>query len=186
MTDAARPAFSQRAASLAYKLENLVQEPDDCEDSTLRTAAELKRLAAVLYLHCALYGASPSTPLVTDYVRTILLHVSELLDRRAVVGITWPLFVAAVELDPLNDEIWSDSNKETVIHGRPLVLRALAAMAESTVSNVARTRAVIAKIWQARDLDMLQGSSAGSSRDPASCNDWEWYVAPISTAMSLA
>lgn len=185
-TDAARSSFSLRAACLARKLENLVQEVDDREDKTLETAAELKRLAAVLYLHCALYGASPSTPLVIGYVRKILQLVSYLLDRGSVVSMTWPVFVAAVELDPLHDEIWSDSDGETVTYGRPLVLRALAAMAESTVSNVARTRAVIAKVWQARDLDMLKGSPVGSSRDPTSWNDWEWYVAPISTAMSLA
>ena len=184
VAEAAKLTLVQRAASLACQLENLVQQTDDGEDGTLRTAAELKRLAALLYLHCALYGGSPATPLVSEYVHMILLCVSGLLDRGSVVGITWPLFVAAVELDPANDEVWSEG--EAVIHGRPLVLRALAAMAESTVSNVARTRAVIAKVWQARDLDMLQGSSAGSPRDSASCNDWEWYVAPISTAMSLA
>lgn len=173
-------SFSMRAASLEHKLQRLTQEIDE-DDKTLRSAAELKRLAAMLYLHCALYGTSPSTPLVIGYVRKILGIVSGLLDSGSLASMTWPVFVAAVELDPVHDELWSDSDSEAAICGRPLVLRALAAMTESTVSNVARTRAVIVKVWQARDLDMLKGSMM----DP-SCSDWERYVAPVSTAMSLA
>ncbi|RAL13265.1 Zn(II)2Cys6 transcription factor [Aspergillus homomorphus CBS 101889] len=185
-TNAARASFSQRAASLVRKLENLVQEVDGDDDNNLQAAAELKRLAAVLYLHCALYGASPSTPLVVSYVRRILRLVSDLLDSGSLVSMTWPVFVAAVELDPVQDEVWRDNSGETVVYGRPLVLRALAAMAESSVSNVARTRAVIVKVWQARDSDMLKGSPVDVSDDIQGCNDWEWYVAPISNAMSLA
>ncbi|KAL4895161.1 C6 zinc finger domain protein [Aspergillus ambiguus] len=186
-SDSARASFSLCAASLERKLENLVQEIDDDDDDSLLSAAELKRLAAVLYLHCALYGASPATPLVVSYVRRILRIVSDLLDSGSLVSMTWPVFVAAVELDPVHDEVWAEPGENAAAtHGRPLVLRALAAMAESSVSNVARTRAVIVKVWQARDNDMLKGSPVEASNDPTSCNDWEWYVAPISTAMSLA
>ncbi|EAW06516.1 Zn(II)2Cys6 transcription factor [Aspergillus clavatus NRRL 1] len=185
-TDAAQAAFSLRTASLGSRLETLVQEIDGSEDEVLQSAAELKRLAAILYLHCALNGASPSTSLVVGYVRRILQLVSNLLDSGSLVSMTWPLFVAAVELDPLQDELWSDSTDGTVVYGRSLILRALAVMAESSVSNIARTRAVIIKVWQARDSDMLKGSPVGSASDPAGCNDWEWYVAPVSTAMSLA
>ena len=175
-------AFSLQASSLGRRLETLKQDVIDGEDQTLVTTAELKRLAALLYLHCALDGASPSTPLVVTYVRKILQLVSDLLDHHgSVVSVTWPVFMAAAELDPLHDELWSTAGTVTT-YGRPLVLRALAAMEESTVSSIARTRAVISKVWQARDLD-LQKSAA----DPATCkNDWEWYVAPISTGMSLA
>ena len=183
-SDLSRSSFSMRAASLEHKLERLVQEIDG-DDETLRAAAELKRLAAVLYLHCALYGTSPSTPLVVDYVWRIMRIASNLLDSGSLASVTWPVFVAAVELDPLHDELWSAYDSQTMVYGRPLVLRALAAMAESTVSNVARTRAVIIKVWQARDLDMLKGSTVVANH-PTSHNDWERYVAPISTAMSLA
>ncbi|PWY70913.1 C6 zinc finger domain protein [Aspergillus heteromorphus CBS 117.55] len=188
-TPAARTTFSHRAVTLAHRLENLVQDIDDDEDdSSLQSAAELKRLAAVLYLHCALYGASPSTPLVVAYVRRILRLVSDLLDSGSLVSMTWPVFVAAVELDPLHDEVWrgSTGDEVEVVYGRPLVLRALAAMAESSVSNVARTRAVIVKVWQARDSDMLKGSVGDVDDQGRGWNDWEWYVAPVSTAMSLA
>ncbi|OJJ86241.1 Zn(II)2Cys6 transcription factor [Aspergillus glaucus CBS 516.65] len=187
-SNSARDSFTLRAASLEHRLENLVQEIGDVngEDETLQSAAELKRLAAVLYLHCALYGASPSTPLVVEYVRNIFRLVSNLLDQGSLVSMTWPVFVAAVELDPFDDELWLNVDSGSTVYGRPLVLRALAAMAESSVSNVARTKAVISKVWQARDDDMIKGSPTDTSRDPWKCNDWEWYVAPISTAMSLA
>ncbi|PKY03233.1 hypothetical protein P168DRAFT_291367 [Aspergillus campestris IBT 28561] len=185
-SDSARAQFSLRAASLGTKLETLVQEVPNGEDHTLQSAAEMKRLAAVLYLHCALCGASPTTPLVASYVRRILRLVFDLLDSGSFVSITWPVFVAAVELDPAQDELWPETPHHAAAYGRPLVLRALAAMAESSVSNVARTRAVVAKVWQARDGDMTKGPPLDASGVSANCNDWEWYVAPISTAMSLA
>ncbi|KAF9893190.1 hypothetical protein FE257_011613 [Aspergillus nanangensis] len=185
-TDSDRAAFSLRAASLGRELENLVQETDSDADKSLWSAAELKRLAAVLYLHSALYGASPTTPLVVGYVRRILRIVSDLLESGSLASMTWPLFVAAVELDPVHDEVWGGMNGEDVVHGRPLILRALAAMADSSVSNIARSRAVIVKVWQARDNDMLKGSPVDTSGDPTSCNDWEWYIVPLSDAMSLA
>ena len=182
-SDAARSSFLARAASLEHGLDHLVQEVDD--DDTLQSAAELKRLAAVLYLHCALYGATPNTPLVVDHVCKILSLVSSLLENDSLASMTWPVFVAAVELNPSHDELWSDCN-DGAVHGRPLVLRALSVMAESTVSNVSRTRAVIVKVWQARDVDMLKATASTDTGCPPGCNDWEWYIAPISTAMSLA
>ncbi|RDW78591.1 Zn(II)2Cys6 transcription factor [Aspergillus mulundensis] len=170
--------FSSNAAALNRRLEELVQDVDE-DDAALQAIAELKRLAAVLYLHCALNNASPTTPLVVDYVRKILKLVSDMLDAGTYVGLAWPVFVAAVELDSLNDELWKDDDGN-VVFGRPLVLRALAAMAEFNILSVARTRAVIVKVWQVRDnvLTLPLGD--------ASDNDWECYVAPFSTAMSLA
>jgi hypothetical protein len=52
-------------------------------------------------------------------------------------------------------------------------------MADSTISNITRTRAVIIQAWQARDQDLLKAPQM-------EMNDWETYVAPISTSMSLA
>lgn len=182
-SEAAREAFSQRAAALEEQLEHLVQEigeGDGCaDDDILVAAAEAKRLAAVLYLHGALYGACPTTPLVVNYVRQILRLVSHLLDRGAFTSVTWAVFVAAVELDPSRDELWSDDEGNPV-SGRSIVLRALASMAESTISNIGRTRAVIIQLWQAREQELLKGPVQRES------NDWEWHVVPISNAMSLA
>ncbi|CEJ53691.1 hypothetical protein PMG11_00040 [Penicillium brasilianum] len=170
--------FSVRAASLEHQLENLVQEVGDGDDDILASVAEAKRLAALLYLHCALYGASPTTPLVVNYVHQILRLVSDLLERESMASVMWPVFVAAVELDPSRDELWSSPDGQPV-SGRLVVLQALASMADSTLSNIARTRAVIIQAWQARDQDLLKAPQTET-------NDWEKYVAPISTSMSLA
>jgi len=175
----ARATFSMRAASLENQLEHLIQEVGDGDDEILASAAEAKRLAAVLYLHCGLYGACPTTPLVVDYVHQILRLVSDLLNRGPLPSMTWPIFVAAVELNPSRDELWSDPNAEPA-SGRATVLRALAAMSESTIANIDRTRAVIAQVWQARDQDLVKGPIQGEF------NDWEKYVVPVSDAMSLA
>ncbi|KAJ5363494.1 uncharacterized protein N7496_009207 [Penicillium cataractarum] len=170
--------FSVRAASLEHQLEYLIQEVGEGDDDILASVAEAKRLAALLYLHCALYGASPTTPLVVNYVHQILRLVSDLLERGSMASVMWPVFVAAVELDPSRDELWSGPDGQPV-SGRSVVLQALASMADSTISNIARTRAVIIQAWQARDQDLLKPPQM-------ELNDWEKYVAPISTSMSLA
>ncbi|EPS28325.1 hypothetical protein PDE_03271 [Penicillium oxalicum 114-2] len=170
--------FLGRAASLQRQLEHLVQEVEDGEDEILATVAEAKRVAALLYLHCALYGASPTTSLVVEYVQQILSSVWSLLEHDSMANVIWPIFVAAVELNPSQDELSLRSHGPAV-SGRSLILRALDAMADSSMSNVSRTRGVIIEVWQARDQDLL------SSAKPA-VNDWDRYVAPVSAAMSLA
>ncbi|KAJ5618383.1 hypothetical protein N7528_007026 [Penicillium herquei] len=179
-SDSARDTFYDEAKSVQHQLEHLVQEVggDGDEDDALASAAEAKRLAALLYLHCGLYGANPTTPVVVEYVHQILRLVSEQLDRGSLPSVTWPLFVAAVELDPSHDELWS--SPDGTVSGRSIILRALAAMVESTISNIARTRAVIVQVWQARDQDLLKAPQMKG------LNDWEWYVVPVSDAMSLA
>ncbi|KAJ5645893.1 hypothetical protein N7490_002265 [Penicillium lividum] len=178
-SDHDRDAFNHRAASIEHQLENLIQEVgDDGDDDALASAAEAKRLAALLYLHCGLFGASPTTPVVADYVNQILRLVSDQLNLGSLVSVTWPLFVAGAELDPSHDELWS--TPDDLVSGRSIILRALAAMGESTISNIARTRAVIIQVWQARDQDLVKAPQMNG------LNDWEWYVVPVSDAMSLA
>ncbi|KAJ5973123.1 uncharacterized protein N7479_003041 [Penicillium vulpinum] len=179
-SDADKASFSLRAASLERQLENLVQEVGEGDDEILALVADSKRLAAMLYLHCSLHGASPTTPLVKSYVRQILRLISDLLDRKSLVNVTWPIFVSAVELDPYDDELFPEPGIKSG-SGRAIVLRSLATMADSTISNIARTRAVITKLWQTRDSDLIKGAAMQNQ-----CNDWEWYVVPISNAMSLA
>ncbi|KAJ5907352.1 hypothetical protein N7495_000034 [Penicillium taxi] len=179
-SDASQASFVQRASILEEKLLHLVQDVGDgagAVEEMIVFAAETKRLSALLYLHCAVLGSCPTTPLVVDYVRQILELISELIGRGYLASaFLFPIFVAAIELDPSRDEIWSDS--DGAVSGRATVLRALDAMTESTISNVARTRAVIVQVWQARDQDLLKRRKE--------CNDWECYVVPVSDAMNLA
>ncbi|KAL4957002.1 hypothetical protein BDW69DRAFT_191947 [Aspergillus filifer] len=125
-------ALSLKAETLCHRLEDLIQDVDEGEEA-LQATAELKRLAAIVYLH------------LVRYVRRILRLVSDVLDAGAYVGLAWPVFVAAVELDPLNDGLWEDEAGNEAC-GRPLILRALASMSESNILSVARTRAVIVKV----------------------------------------
>lgn len=189
--------FSAQAASLKQRLSELVQIVQDDRDETLVISAELKRLAAILYLDCALHGTTPSNPLVIQLVRQILQLVSTLLQRGVVASMTWPLFVAAVALGPDSllddgdgDDAWTDHETGTTICGRRLVLEALASMARSNLTNVTLTRAVVVKVWHARDINSTTSSSSpvdySAGLESPECNDWEWYVAPMSAGMSLA
>ena len=174
--------FQAAAASLEYQLANLKQDVAESASAILGQVAELKRLSAVLYLQCVLNGAGPSTPLVIEQVPKILRLVAVLLEWDVFTGINWPLFIAAVELDPDQDLQWSsdDSNSSQSRYARPLILQALNRLAGST-SNVSKTRSVIVKVWQARELDLVPRHEEGTEQ-----NDWSRFVAPFCGNMSLA
>ncbi|KAI9925082.1 hypothetical protein ASPWEDRAFT_119795 [Aspergillus wentii DTO 134E9] len=170
-------AFSIKASAINCRLIDLNQVVHDPADESLHAAAQLKRLACTLYLHCSLYNADPSTPAVISRVHQILDTLSSLLARKMVVNAMWAIFVAAVELNPADDTLWPDPTGQSVC-GRALILHALSSLGASSVSSVARTRSIIEKVWQARDFGSFQESADG-------CNDWEWHVVPLSDALSL-
>ena len=177
--------FHSKAATLNERLRSLQQEPRAHEDdSTIQKAAELKKLTCIVFLKCALYNGRPSDPEIKAYVRKIMSGVLELLALESACHVIWPLFVAAVELDPLDFEICSNRDTGSMTDGRRLVLELLERMARSSVSSVSRTRMVIEQVWKARDLDLVK--SSGTKRVCISdLNDWEQYVVPVSDALSL-
>lgn len=185
VSDEGPSEFHSKAATLNERLRSLKQEPRAHEeDPTIHKAAELKRLTCMVFLKCALYNGRPSDPEIKTYVRKIMNRVLELLALESACHVIWPLFVAAVELDPLDFEICSNPDTGSVTDGRRLVLELLERMARSSVSSVSRTRMVIEQVWKARDLDLLK--SSGSKRVCISdLNDWEQYVVPVSDALSL-
>lgn len=171
--------FELQSASLEHRLDNLVQNVSNPEDDILQATAELKRLSASLYLDCALRDAHPESSRVNVATSQILRLVSALLERNIIASLAWPIFVAAVELDPLEDLVWTTEQTVGVPqHGRPFVLYALEQMAEVSVSNISQTRSVIEKVWQSRDMDVC-------SEEPQGRNDWERYVAPLCHGLSL-
>ncbi|KAJ5611067.1 hypothetical protein N7510_007786 [Penicillium lagena] len=185
VSDEDQMTFSLRAAALSDKLNNLKQEPHAVEkDQTIHRIAELKRLTCVVYLNCALYGGRPSEHVIGIYVRRILKEIVELLALESVCHVIWPLFVAAVELDPLDTELWTDPETGSVTDGRRLVLELLARMAKSSVSSVSRTRAVIEQVWKSRDFNLSKPSETKRA-SISDLNDWERYVVPVSDALSL-
>lgn len=176
------PTFIARAASLEARLEGLVQIADDVEDNMLYEIAEAKRLAVTLYLYCTLYDASPSTQIVVNLVRDILARVTSCLDAGYGSSLTWPLFMAAVELDPLVEELVLDSGY--TVSGRKLVLDTILSLSTSTVANLGRTRAVITKIWHSRDESEIRETTSNLPLSPV-WNDWQAHVAPFSMYLSL-
>lgn len=178
--------FAVQAAALEQRLAGIEQRVRDPDDDALRRSAEAKRLAAVVYLYCALYGATPSTALVAEHVRALLRFVGDSVEDGLAAGFTWPLFVAAVELDPLDDELWNDPGTGEPVYGRPLVLRAFNHLGKSSISNVVRMRDVVSKVWELRERELV-GSPAteGKGGEGAERNDWERFVAPLSINMSL-
>jgi hypothetical protein len=185
VSDSDKTTFHIKASSLNTKLQSLDQRLNaKTEDRTLQSIAELKKLTCQVYLQCALHDGKPTDSMIKSHVREILKGIVGLIDQDSVSHVIWPLFVAAVELDPLDHELWSDPDTGAVTDGRVLVLSLLAKIAKVSVSSVSRTRSVIEQVWQTRDFNVSK--SAGSSRAPSSdLNDWEHYVVPVSDALSL-
>lgn len=180
------PEFQIRAASLERRLTGLEQRVFGEEDDLLQTSAELKRIAAEVYLHCSIYGASPSILLIREHVQQIVRLVYVLLEQGVTAGLTWPVFVAAVELDPIDDFEWTaDDERADGIphHARPFILYALEKMSVSIV-NISRTRSVIEKVWHIREFD--DSPDARKLESESGFNDWERFVAPFCGNMSLA
>ncbi|KAL4966986.1 fungal specific transcription factor domain-containing protein [Aspergillus stella-maris] len=186
VSDEDQVTFSIKATILNSRLKALKQWPHtNGESPTIRRIAELKRLACVVYLNCALHGGRPSDPTIRSYVWIILKDILKLLALDATCHVIWPLFVAAVELDPLDTELWIDPETgSAVTDGRRLVLDLLTKMARSSVSSVSRTRVVIEQVWKSRDFN-LSKSSDPKPEAFSDIWDWEKYVAPVSDALSL-
>ncbi|KAH0265050.1 C6 transcription factor, partial [Aureobasidium melanogenum] len=182
------PDFQYQAASLERRLCSLRQRVFGEEDDLLQLSAELKRLAAELYLHCALNGATPAMPLVVGHVQQILRLVSVLLEHGVLAGLSWPLFVAAVELDPMEDLEWAerqDLPDEVPNYARPFVLYALDRLGGSNaIANIAKTRSVIERVWLIRSHDEISDVQAEGLEKGQ--NDWERHIAPLCGGLSLA
>lgn len=181
--------FAVQAAALESDLSSLQQVVSaGAHDELLIRSAEIKRMASKVYLYCALYGANPCTQIIKDSVRKVLRQASRFLDESVAAGMVWPLFVAAVELDPLDDALWNDEITGLPVYGRGLVLRMLEHMGTTSIANVTRTREVICKIWNARDMAMAseESSTSASSTRPLLDDDWDRFVAPVSSNISLA
>lgn len=177
------PDFQQRAYRLEKHLTSLQQRVFGEQDDLLQTSAELKRIAAEVYLQCSVYGASPSVPSIRQDVLSILRLVCVLLEHKITAGMAWPLFVASVELDPVEELEWSTPEEctENMPHqARPFVLYALHMISHS-IANISRTRTVIEQVWHARDFPEFSPSEIESGH-----NDWERFVAPFCGNMSLA
>jgi hypothetical protein len=179
------PEFEQQSADLEHELD-MMHQPAMLPGDTLASSAELKRKSVLLYHHCVLYDAGPSTPFVSTSVSDILKEIRDLARAGAVAGLVFPIFVAAVELNAFDDVIFHDDETEEPVHGRRLVLEMLEEVGRHSLSNTSRTRAVIQKVWRARDMALdeeMTVAGKGRSNEP---NDWSLFVGPYSSNISLA
>lgn len=176
---ASSTSFLSQTFMLEKRLGRLEQRVVDPEDDILQTMAEVKRISAALYLECAIRGAQPSSSQVIASVTQILRLVSALLERDVTAGLAWPIFVAAVELDPLEELVWTTETESAAPrHGRNFVLFALDKMAGNSVSNVSQTLSVIERVCESRDMNT-------NSDEDRRRTDWEQHVAPFCHGLSL-
>lgn len=182
--DVPKEEFEREAEELGRELNVLNSNTVvlDSLDDTLRRCAELKNVSVELYFHCLLRDAHPGSPHVSQLVADILPSVYDLVKKGCVAGLLFPLFVAAVELSPLDDDdIFGPIEGTSKLSGRRLVLEVLNAMEGSSLFNIERTTAVILKVWRMRDLRAEQGHQPEGSK-----NDWHAFVNPYTQNLSLA
>ncbi|KAB5536282.1 fungal-specific transcription factor domain-containing protein [Coniochaeta sp. 2T2.1] len=177
--------FEEQSAGLERELDEMRQVDALEEGDTLASAAELKRKSILLYHHCVLYDAGPSTPFVSESVREILEGLRDLVRAGVTAALAFPVFVAAVELDPVDDQLFYDTETGEPVHGRRLVLETLEEIGRSSLSNISRTRAVIQKVWRSRDM-ALDEETPPHKRRGKETNDWSFFVGPYSSNISLA
>jgi len=177
--------FEQQSADLEQELDRMRQRAGPAGD-TLASAAELKRKSILLYHHCVLYDAAPSTPFVCESVREILEGIRDLVQAGATAGLAFPIFVAAVELDPTDDQVFRDQETGEPVYGRRLVLETLEAVGRCSLSNISRTRAVIQKVWRMRDMSLEDDDAPSKGHAHDAANDWGVFVGPYSSNISLA
>lgn len=182
--DISAVAFEQQSADLEQELDRM-RPPDGTVGDTLAAAAELKRKSILLYHHCVLYNAAPSTPFVSESVRDILEGIRDLVRAGATAGLAFPIFVAAVELDPVDDQLFHDKETGEVVSGRRLVLETLEEVGRCSLSNISRTRAIVQKVWRTRDMSLDEDASP-HKRHGSVTNDWDFFVGPYSSNISLA
>lgn len=153
-------------------------------DENVRRCVDLKKTSVQIYFHCLLRDADPSTPQVSQLVIKVLHSIHDLIQQGSAAGLLFPLFVAAVELDPLNDDkIFAHGDQGTFLSGRQLVLETLDSMVGLTLANVERTKAVILKVWRMRDLHTQKDSPVLVASDS---NDWNTFVSPYTQNLNLA
>ncbi|KAK2028587.1 hypothetical protein LX32DRAFT_639904 [Colletotrichum zoysiae] len=165
------------------------QLKSESDDESVRHTVELKRLTVELYLHSALNDSTPTTPVVRQGVVKILRLVAKLLAAGVKAGLTWPLFMAACQLEPTEELEWAtdelDDDDETPRHARPFILYALDKLSDS-LANVTRTRSIIEKVWKQREAASFLSSDSQPSPSTKAFNDWARFVAPLCHNMSLA
>ncbi len=130
-----------------YQLRQDISAEFGSFQSEFAVVAEVKRLAAILYLYSRIDGAGPHEPRVMRVTSEILSLVPKISLRTHTV--LWPLFiVATLGIRPECDE------------DRKLLLSRLVALQQTRqLASVKKARLIIEDVWKSRDLrpDESQG-----------------------------
>lgn len=150
----------------------------------------IQKASMVLYYHCLIEDALPTTPIVVRLVSYIIQGVSSLVSAGCVADLVFPLFTAAVELDPLRDDeqYLSPTSGDIQVSGRKAVIDILDAIAGLAMANTLRIGNIIRKVWRLRDLS--QADSRGEQDNETTFSlkqrsDWNIYVSPYCASISL-
>ncbi|KAI1801191.1 fungal-specific transcription factor domain-containing protein [Daldinia bambusicola] len=143
---------------LLHQLHQDVPEEFGSSQSEFAIVAEVKRLAALLYLYSRIDGSGPQEPHMVRVTSQILALVPK-ISLRTHTGL-WPLFiVATLGIRPECDE------------DRKLLLSRLAALQQTRqLASVKKARLIIEDVWKSRDLrpnssqgwSILQGRRHGA------------------------
>lgn len=174
---AAKPSFRSKVAEIDAKLAGIVTEVEN--DELMSISTSIKRLSAAIYLHAGALDATPSSPLIASLVHRLLHQVSVLIRKDFTTGIIWPLFMAAVELDPKRHQTMAVREVEHPVESRAFVLQALQKVARPKALVASRTQTVIEKVWAARTSDRPPVYN-GTALQHGNLNDWDRFVAPFS------
>ncbi|KAK0385555.1 hypothetical protein NLU13_6734 [Sarocladium strictum] len=172
--------FSAEADFLEKELASIAYDSSNVNDVLMWESAWL-------YQQCLLRDATPATPGIPETVDRILQYLFRSVrgsDRHS-SALAFPLFIAAVELDPLkDDEMVFDDVNSSPTSGRRLVLDILHAISDACFFNNSRIGDVIRQVWAHRDLQSERRDE--SQRSKEALNDWNFYVRPYCTNLSLA
>ncbi|KAI1459738.1 fungal-specific transcription factor domain-containing protein [Annulohypoxylon moriforme] len=154
------PAIQQRrdkVERLLHQLHQNVPEEFASLKSEFSVIAEVKRLAAILYLYSRIDNASPYEPKMIRVTSQILSLIPK-ISLRTHTGL-WPLFIVATLGVRECDE------------DRKLILSRLAALQQTRqLASVKKARLIIEDVWKSRDLwpdksrgwSILQGRRHGA------------------------
>lgn len=143
-------------------------------DMALHTVAEMKAVAAQIYLRCSLLRHGPEHDYIRGKVRLVLEAAKFVLGHGYHwTCLQWPLFVAASQLSPFDEDLESRNL------GRGFILPAFEELDRHTLGNSARINEALIRIWKVRDMECESRMRDGES-------DWHKFVAPECHKLSLA
>lgn len=161
---------------LTDKIESMLQEEvnyavkvSNQEYDCFLLGCECKKIATKIYFYCALLNKSPKDSIIIDLVSNLSKFLEFIIidNHYCWSFLLWPTYIMATQIDPLS------SNCEEL---RALTLDIFNALELNSLGNVNKSREIILKIWNKRDLHFTMKNE----------NDWDLYISDENLNISLA